>query len=201
MRKPEVEPAPGVRSPRPAAPRIARRARGWVGRGIGFAIVLVGLFCAGVSFYSSAHTAGLAGTHGTLTVGHCRLVEDGGGDDRGETVCRGTFRPEAGGGSDRNATLRAAYEPGDVVAVQRTPGGYLATGFEETWRWLSLFFIGLIAASLGLPFAVTGLAPSRGLAFAAGSRLAGTRAGTAARAMMLTGVAGTVLSLLLGWGL
>lgn len=110
-----------------------------------------------------------------------------------------TFRADDGTTVDHEATITADRERGDRVPVQQTVSGYLATGFGEIWRWCALFFLGWIVAALGIPFAATGIMPSRGQAVAVGRLIAGTRASAWMKRLVLGGAGGAALSLYLAW--
>ncbi|GAB2792440.1 hypothetical protein [Streptomyces daliensis] len=170
----------------------------WKGRALGGFLLLVALVCAGVSVYNAAHAAGLAGRHGTLTVENC-WVEQGRRHSSDKTICSGVFRPADGSAPDREATLTRDLARGDTVEVQQTARGYLATGFGETWRWNALFFVGWIAAGIGVVFVASGIFPRRGQESAVTERIRGTRSAVAAKYLCLGGVAGVAVSLYLTW--
>ncbi|MEW1750427.1 hypothetical protein ACIQU1_15920 [Streptomyces angustmyceticus] len=186
---------PGLGTPDPFVSMPAPSAKGRLFGGLFFFLALL---CAGFSLYNSTHAAGLVGRHGTLTVERC-WIDHGSRHHSDKTVCAGTFRADDGTTVDHEATVTADRERGDRIPVQQTVSGYLATGFGEIWRWCALFFLGWIVAALGIPFAATGIMPSRGQAVAVGRLIAGTRASAWMKRLVLGGAGGAALSLYLAW--
>ncbi|MEU8684277.1 hypothetical protein [Streptomyces sp. NPDC048611] len=92
----------------------------------------------------------------------------------------------------RPRTGRPHPRPADRERLPRT-------GFGEIWRWCALFFLGRIVAAPGVPFAATGILPSRGQAVAVGRLIAGTRASAWMQRLVLGGAGGAALSLYLAW--
>ncbi|WP_181768336.1 hypothetical protein [Streptomyces albidus (ex Kaewkla and Franco 2022)] len=170
----------------------------WKGRALGGFFFLIGLVCVGISVYNAAHTAGFAGRHGTVTVQRC-WIDQGGRNSSDKTVCSGTFRPDDGGTSQRDAVVHRDLKAGDEIAVQQTGRGYLPSGLAETWRWNALFFIGWIAAALGVPFAATGIFPGRSQASQVGALISGTRAAKVMKYLFIGGAGGAAVCFYLTW--
>jgi hypothetical protein len=170
----------------------------WKGRALGVLFFVGALVCVYFSVHNAAHAAGLAGRHGTVTVESCR-IEHGSRNSSDTTVCSGTFRPDDGARAVPYAEVRRELRRGEKIEVQQTASGFLPSGLAETWRWNGLFFIGWIAAALGVPFAVTGIFPSTDQAYAVGARIRGTRAAVVMKYLGLGGVGGAAVCFYLTW--
>ncbi|MFE6687556.1 hypothetical protein ACFVFQ_13865 [Streptomyces sp. NPDC057743] len=140
----------------------------------------LGLLFASVLCYLGASNAavavGLAGTHGTFTVGTCEARP--GGAHRGPSrECEGVFRPdgvrgpggerggdrwgdEDAGGRETRASIGSwTLQPGQVIEVRQGTGDYLPPGDSAPWGYLAMIFGGLLVASVMLPYAVRGTEP------------------------------------------
>ncbi|MES4903410.1 MULTISPECIES: hypothetical protein [unclassified Streptomyces] len=92
----------------------------------------------------------MAGEPGTLTVGRC-WTEHGTGRDHSVTrMCGGTFRSDDGRTVDPDASLESDGRRGDRIQVRRDGGDYLPAGAGEVWLSAGVFFVGCVAAGLGL---------------------------------------------------
>ncbi|MER7153331.1 hypothetical protein [Streptomyces lydicus] len=159
----------------------AARRRGGPG---GYALGALGCLLAFAFCYYGATNAvvaaGLAGTHGTLTVSACQR-HSGGAHSGPSRDCEGIFRPdgdrgpdgdragdqrggEDGGGGDSRAHIASwTAQPGEVIEVRQGTGEYLRPGHSSPWRFLAFTFAGLLLASVMLPVAVRGTGPWRAL--------------------------------------
>lgn len=170
----------------------------WKGRAFAALLLLGGLALMCIGFYNVAHTAGLAGRHGTFTAMSC-WVEQGSRNSGDRTVCSGTFLPENGTRTVSGAVLERKLREGQKIEVQQTGYGYLASGVGETSRWGFLFFMGWLIAALGVPFAVTGLTPDKDLMFEVEDRVRGTRTGLTTKYLLIGGAGGLAVCGYLTW--
>jgi hypothetical protein len=168
------------------------------GRVFGGLFFVLAAVCVGIAAYNIAHTAGLAGRPGTVTVERC-WTEHGSGRSSDKVVCSGTFRPDDGTRAVPDAVVPRALKAGQEIAVQQTGRGYLPSGAGETARWIALFFFAWIVAALGIPFAATGIFPGRGQAAAVGASIRGTGAARVLKYMMAGGAGGAAVSLYVTW--
>ena len=130
----------------------------WKGRALGALFLLFALVTACVFVFKAAHTAGLAGQPSTLTIEECSVE-----DDPEKAVCIGTFDPDDGSPAVYYAevTVHSLLRQGEKIEVQRTGFGFVLAGARETWNMAFGFFIAWIVAAPGVPFAVTGIPPSK----------------------------------------
>ncbi|GAA2717254.1 MULTISPECIES: hypothetical protein [Streptomyces] len=133
---------------------------------------VAGAFCVGLAVLLGAfavpglvRSTGLAGTRGTLAVQICGTSGYGRGT---RTVCRGTFRPAAGGPADVRASIATEYDPGERVAVTRSGGAYYSVTPQAFLGWLGLDCFAAALACVGAPMLALGAAARKG---AAGLRL------------------------------
>ncbi|MFJ5535371.1 hypothetical protein [Streptomyces sp. NPDC093261] len=188
MRQPELTPlASSASLPEP----------GIMGRGLGGLFFVLALAIFGFSLYNAAHAAGVAGTHGTLTVERC-WVKQGSRSSSDTTVCGGTFRSDDGKITDDEASIRAKVKSGSKVSVQQAGGSYVRVGFGETTRWIALFFLGWLVVAFGMSFVATGRFPRSGMQVAMITRaVSGTRVGAVRKWFVGVGLAGSGVCLLL----
>ncbi|MGW5662000.1 hypothetical protein ACWEWG_18155 [Streptomyces sp. NPDC003758] len=188
MTQPELTPlAPVTTLPQP----------GVMGRALGGLFFVLALVIFGVGLYNASHSAGVVGTHGTLTVERC-WVEQGSRNSSDHTVCGGTFRSDDGKVVDDQASIRAKVKPGGKVSVQRAGGWYVKVGFGETTRWIAMFFLGWLVAAFGMAFAATGMFPRSGMQVALITRaVSGTRVGMVRKWFVRGGSVGAGVCLLL----
>ncbi|MGW1028644.1 hypothetical protein ACWD4J_34005 [Streptomyces sp. NPDC002577] len=168
-----------------------------MGRALGGLFFVLALVIFGFGLYNAAHAAGVAGTHGTLTVEQC-WVKQGGRSSSDTTVCGGTFRSDDGKVVDDQASIRAEAKRGSKVSVQQAGDWYVKVGFGETTRWFAVFFLGWLVVAFGMSFAVTGMFPRSGMQVAMITRaVSGTRVGAVRKWFVRGGLAGAGVCLLL----
>ncbi|ANZ20188.1 membrane protein [Streptomyces noursei ATCC 11455] len=142
----------------------------------GYILGVLGLLWAfALCYYGASNAAvatGLAGTHGTLTVGRCQ-AHSGGAHYGPSRQCEGVFRPdgdrrpdgdqridEESGGREARAHIASwTAQPGEVIEVRKGTGEYLRPGHNSPRRYLFFAFGGLLVAAAMLPVTVRGTGP------------------------------------------
>jgi hypothetical protein len=129
----------------------ARRPPHRTASGVAFLLCFfIALCCWATSVDGAVHVGGLAGEHGTLTVERCWTKYGKGGDHSATRMCGGTFRSDDGRNVDTDASVEAEGRTGDRIEVQRDGGDYLLAGAGELWLYVGMFFVGCLAAGLGM---------------------------------------------------
>ncbi|MFE2425379.1 hypothetical protein ACFXJ5_01265 [Streptomyces sp. NPDC059373] len=193
-------------------------APGWkvlaYGRGAGLLLVLAGLLVPGWLVHEAAYSAGFAGTHGTLTVGHCEYRTSYHRKPRLFTTknydCHGTFVGDGDGDEDAAALVETHqnYAAGTKVSVQRTGTDVLSQGWSyglpswtrAVYEIAGAFFV-LLALPVGLLCLVTGCTFGRwgGLTYSqADEGIKGTRLGKSLNALYVVCGVGALLCVVVG---
>jgi hypothetical protein len=138
-------------------------------------VFFIALYCWGSSIHDAVYAGGLAGKHGTLTVERCWTTYGTGRDHSATRMCGGIFRSDDGRTVAPDASLESDGRRGDRIQVQRDGGDHLPAGAGQVCLSIGVFFVGCLAAGLGV------LAWAINRRFRAGDELSAPTSSTASR--------------------